>query len=58
MAEITISVERFEQLIAAEREAQIIKNVLKDKQRHYGKIDHSEIGTLCYVLGIEEENDG
>ena len=57
MAEITISVERFEQLVAAERETQIIKNVLAEKLKHYGRIDHSEICTLCFVFGVEAEEE-
>ncbi len=58
MAEITISLERFEELISTEREAKIIKALLKDKQKRYGEIKHSEIDTMCLMLGIEEENDG
>lgn len=57
MAEITISVERFEELVATEREAKIIKALLKDKQKRYGEIKHSEIDTLCLMLGIEEESE-
>lgn len=56
MAEITISVERFEQLVAAEREAKIIKTLLKDKRSHYSKIEYNEVDMLCRMLGVEEED--
>lgn len=58
MAEITISVAKFEVLVATERECEIIKALLREKRKHYGRIEHSEIETLCLMLGIEEENDG
>lgn len=54
MADITM--ERFEELIATERECKIIKTLLREKRKRYGRIEHNEIETLCLMLGIEEED--
>ena len=49
MQEVTISMERFQQLIRAEQDANQLKALITDKLEHYGTIDR-EVMKILSVL--------
>lgn len=51
MAYITISAERYEELVAAERDANIIKGLLKTMYR----LEYAEVSMLREMFGLKEE---
>ena len=56
MGEVTISIERFQQLIRAEHEANQLKAFLKDKFDTWGSFDREVQKTLCTLYcGVESE---
>jgi hypothetical protein len=50
MGEVTISIERFQQLIRAEQVANQLTAMIEDKEKHYGQIDHEDIRLLHLLL--------
>lgn len=56
MQEITISLERFQQLVRAEQDANFLKNLLAVKYNNFGIVDRDEVKLLCKIyFGDSEE---
>lgn len=55
---ITISVQTFTELLNQVTEYKLLKRLLVEKNKSYGRIEHSEVNTLCILLGLEEEDEG
>lgn len=49
MQEVTISMERFQQLIRAEQDANHLKALITDKFENYGTIDREDMKMLCIL---------
>ncbi len=47
---IKISIARYEELLAAERDAAVLKNLILRKDKHYQQISYSEISLLKEVF--------
>lgn len=55
---MTISVQTFTELLNQVTEYKLLKRLLVEKNKSYGRIEHSEVNTLCILLGLEEEGEG
>ena len=54
---VAIPLERYEQLIRAEHDANQLKSLLEDKHKDYGNIDYNEVCLLHnFYFGNKEEN--
>ena len=53
---VTISMERYEQMIRAEHDANQLKALIEEKNENYGTLDHNEITCLHSIyFGYKEE---
>lgn len=57
METITISRERYDELIVAESEAKLLKELLKDRVSNYTPLRHEEIRAIVSLFGIEWKNE-
>ena len=52
---VEISIARYEQLLAAERDAAILKKLIAYKNEHFLKIEHPELILLDELFGASKE---
>lgn len=57
MPEVTISVERFQQLIRAEQDANQLKALIAEKTEHYQTIDRDDLKLLYTIYCKKEEEE-
>lgn len=49
MQEVTISLDRFQQLLRAEQDANHLKALIADKFESYGSLDREDLKLLCIL---------
>lgn len=54
---ITLSIERYNQLIRAEHDANHFKAMIADKLKTYDAIPYTEVATLYSMYNGDKEND-
>ena len=55
--EVTISIQRYKQLVKAEAAANMFVELIDDRYKHYGTINNQEVKMLHIMLFGQEEAD-
>ena len=54
---VTIKLERYEELLAAERDATMLKRIIRDRGTDYGTLKYEELRLLNILVNGEEKTD-